>query len=86
MIRWTATKVPTVSPTALPPPRSAMPDRIDRTADGAVDDVVISDVKMFRMERTSSGTIWMALYRDGKPDIVFWLNSSRKITAEIESD
>lgn len=63
-----------------------MPDRIDRTADGAVDDVVISDVKMFRMEQMSSGCIWIALYRDGKPDIVFWLNSSRKITAEIESD
>jgi hypothetical protein len=63
------------------------PDRIGYTEKGDLDDIVVTDVTMFRMERMNSGSFWIKCYRDGKPDVAFWLNSARKITGyhEIES-
>lgn len=55
-------------------------DRIDYNERGDLDDIVVNDVAMFRMERMDGGAFWIRCYRDGKPDVVFWLNSSRKIT------
>jgi hypothetical protein len=63
------------------------PDRIDYTEKGDLDDIVINDVTMFRMERMNGGSFWIRCYRDGKPDVVFWMNSTRKISGhhKIES-
>lgn len=62
------------------------PDRIDISSLG-VDDVVLSDVAMFRLERMDTGAFWIKCYRDGKSDVAFWLRSTRKIDIhhEIES-
>jgi hypothetical protein len=57
-----------------------VPDRIDYNARGDLDDIVVNDVAMFRMERMDSGVFWIRCYRDGKPDVIFWLRSERKIT------
>lgn len=56
------------------------PDRIDYDERGNLDDIVVSDVSMFRMERMAAGNFWIRCYREGKPDVVFHLNSARKIT------
>ena len=59
-----------------------MTDRIDYDEKKNLDDVAISDVTLFRMEWMASGSVWIKCYREGKPDVVFWLNSSRKITGQ----
>jgi hypothetical protein len=65
-----------------------MTDRIDYDERGDLDDVVVNDVRMFRMERMDSGHFWLRCYRDGKPDVVFALHSTRKIVGshEVEDD
>jgi hypothetical protein len=60
------------------------PDRIDHDESGELDDVVLNDVSMFRLERMDSGNIWIKCYRDGKPDVVFRLRSARKILGSYE--
>jgi hypothetical protein len=60
------------------------PDRIDYNDRGELDDIVVNDVSMFRMERMDSGKFWIRCYRDGKPDVVFWLGSTRKIVGHHE--
>jgi hypothetical protein len=57
-------------------------DRIDYNSRGDLDDIAISDVTMFRMDRMDSGVFWLRCYRDGKPGVIFWLRSMRKITGE----
>lgn len=62
-----------------------MTDRIDLDADGDIDDIVVEGVDMFRMERMDARHIWIALYRAGKPDIVFRLYTARcKITGFVD--
>jgi|HubBroStandDraft_1064217.scaffolds.fasta_scaffold61390_4 hypothetical protein len=71
-----------------PPPVSeaASLDRIDYDQSGDLDDVVLNDVSVFRMERMDNGLIWIRCYRVGKPDVVFWLGSQSKITGRHEYD
>jgi hypothetical protein len=64
---------------------SASPDRIDYE-DGDLDDIVLKDVSMFRMERMSDCQFWIRCYRDGKPDVVFNLSAPGKITGRHEYD
>ena len=61
-----------------------MADRIDRDDHGDLDDVVIEDVEMFRMEWMDSGCVWLRCYRKDKPDVIFWLKSKRKIVGQHE--
>lgn len=56
------------------------PDRIDYDEQGDLDDIVVNHVVMFRMERMDSGEFWIKCYLNGKPDVVFNLNSSSKIS------
>ncbi len=56
-----------------------MTDRFDYVGDN-LDDVVVEDVKMFRLEHMDGKNIWMMCYREGKPDIRFSLTSKTKIT------
>ncbi len=62
-----------------------MADRIDY-ADGNLDDVVVEDVTMFRLEYMSANHIWLKCYRNDKPDIRFLLTAKGKITGfhEVE--
>lgn len=60
------------------------PDRIDYDKRSDLDDIVVNDVTVFRMERMDSGVFWLRCYRDGKPDVVFWLRSARKISGRHE--
>ena len=61
-----------------------MADRIDYDANGDLDDIVVNDVSMFRMERMDDGAFWLRCYRTGKPDVVFRLNSATKIVGQHE--
>lgn len=56
-----------------------MTDRFDYDDKGNLDDVVVEDVKTFRLEQMTDGHIWMACYRDGKPDVRFSLTAKGKI-------
>lgn len=60
------------------------PDRIDYDERGDLDDIVINDVVVFRMERMSDTSFWLRCYCDGKPDVVFQVNSETKITGQHE--
>lgn len=42
---------------------------------GDLDDIALTGVTMFRMERMSTNTFWIRLYRRGGEDIVFWLGA-----------
>lgn len=64
----------------------ASPDRVDYDKRGDLDDIVVTDVSMFRMERMDSGQFWIRCYCNGKPDVVFNLSSSRKITGHHHFD
>lgn len=70
------------------PKRQAFVERIDNDDDGKLDDVVVSHVSMFHMEWMNDGCVWIRLYRDqkGRDDLVFWLNSKKKITGRVERD
>lgn len=61
-----------------------MTDRIDYDNRGGLDDIVVNHVTMFRMERMDDGCFWIRCYCDGKPDVIFWLNSAQKITGKHE--
>jgi len=54
-----------------------MADRIDFDDKGALDDVVIENVKMFHMEWMDDKTVWMRCYKTtngfSDKDVVFWL-------------
>ena len=56
-----------------------MMDRIDYDDAGNLDDVVIENVRMFRLEYMDENRIWISLYRDNKPDLVFHLETAGKI-------
>lgn len=51
---------------------------------GNLDDVVVPDVELFRMEWMDKGSVWLRCYRKGKPDVIFWLKSKRKIKGQHE--
>jgi hypothetical protein len=54
---------------------------------GDLDDVAISDVEPFRMERIADGTFWITLYRAGENEIVFSLSAmENKIVGKREQD
>lgn len=58
--------------------------RIDKD-EGGIDDVAISDVTMFRMERMNNGCFWICAYTKENTDgFRFWLNARGKITATQE--
>lgn len=60
-----------------------MTRRIDNDDKGKLDDIAISDVSMFRMERMDKGAWWIAVYyEDGSRD-VFWLRSKSKIEGNL---
>lgn len=63
-------------------------ERIDNDDKGELDDIAVSHVSMFRMEWMSDDCVWIRLYRDqkGKDDLVFWLNSKKKIIGKVERD
>lgn len=52
---------------------------------GDADDVVISDVTMFRLERMGKGSWWGAAYR-GNQRFSFWLSSKSKIEIHYEDE
>lgn len=52
---------------------------------GDADDVVISDVTMFRLERMDKGAWWGAAYR-GDQRFSFWLSSKSKIEIHYEDE
>jgi len=58
-------------------------DRIDYNENG-LDDVVVHNVTMFRMERMTNNSFWIKCYRDDKPNLVFNLHSDGKITGNHE--
>lgn len=60
--------------------------RVDYDSRGDLDDIAVSGVDVFRMERMDDGCFWIRLYRPGGKDIVFWLNSARKIVGSHELD
>lgn len=60
--------------------RADKPDRIDCDGRGDLDEIVLNDVSMFRMERMNDGYFWIKCYREDKPDVVFNLNAKGKIT------
>lgn len=64
-----------------------MTDRVDY-AKGNLDDVVIENVTMFRLEYMDSNSVWIRLYRDdpGKRDVVIRLNAKGKIKGIFEYD
>ena len=56
--------------------------RIDHNDEG-LDDVAISDVKMFRLERMDNGAFWLCCYyEDGGRD-VFWLTTKKRGKTKI---
>ena len=63
-----------------------MADRIDYNKNGDLDDVVVPNVEMFRLEYMDDNTVWIKCYRTGKTDVVFWLNARGKITGRHEYD
>jgi len=54
---------------------------------GELDDVVVCNVKMFRMERMSNNYWWLACYFDnGDEDLVFGISAKRaEVRAYVES-
>lgn len=57
-------------------------ERIDN-----LDDVAVSDVELFRMERIADGIFWITLYRGGEKEIVFSLTAVEdKIVGKREQD
>lgn len=65
-----------------------MADRIDYDSKGNLDDVVIENVDMFRLEYMSDNCVWLACYRkpEAGGDVVFWLNAKGKITGKQGED
>ena len=64
-------------------PRERVPDRIDRDASGAVDDLVFSRVVMVRLERMTKRHFWGRLYLlDGRMVELGVTGKGVRITAE----
>lgn len=63
-----------------------MTRRIDIDSNGELDDVAISDVSMFRLERMDKGVWWMCVYYEGGGRDTFWLRSKKKISANHEDE
>lgn len=61
-----------------------MADRFGYDEKGNLDDVVVEDVEMFRLEYMDKGIIWMRCYRAVKQDVVFWLNGKGQIKGRHE--
>lgn len=61
-------------------------DRIDYDDTGNLDDVVIANVRMFRLEYMDENRIWIRLYRDNKADLVFHLEAAGKIAGAHYED
>jgi hypothetical protein len=56
-------------------------------ADGDLNDVAMSEVELFRMERIADGAFWITLYRAGDKEIVFSLTAvENKIVGKHEQD
>lgn len=70
---------------ALKVPKSYRANRVDYDDDGNLDDVVLMNVKMFRLERMTKRRIWIACYREGLPEVVIRLNSRSKITGSVDN-
>jgi hypothetical protein len=64
----------------------AVMDRIDYDDAGNLDDVAIENVRMFRLEYMDDNRIWIRLYRDNKPDLVFHLEAAGKIAGSHYED
>jgi hypothetical protein len=59
-------------------------ERIDYT-NGDLDNVAVSEVELFRMERIADGSFWITLYRAGDNEIAFSLNAvENKIVGKQE--
>lgn len=59
---------------------------IRRDADGAVDDVVLLDAAMVRLERMDEGAWWLAVYpRGGGAPVVIWLSARQPGRARVEA-
>jgi hypothetical protein len=54
--------------------------------DGAVDDVVIGPVKLFRLERMAEGVWWLRLYMPDGNDFIFWLHGNGPVVATVERE
>lgn len=54
-----------------------MTDRFDNDPKGRLDDVVVNDVKMFRLERMDEDSFWIRLYRkpENGHDVVIWMSA-----------
>ena len=63
-----------------------MMDRIDYDDAGNLDDVVIANVRVFRLEYMDDSRIWIRLYRANKPDLVFHLEAASKIAGTHYED
>lgn len=63
-----------------------MIDRIDYDDAGNLDDVAIENVLMFRLEYMDDNRIWIRLYRDNKPDLVFQFQAAGKIAGTHYED
>lgn len=63
-----------------------MMDRIDYDDAGNLDDVVIANVRVFRLEYMDDSRIWICLYRANKPDLVFHLEAASKIAGTHYED
>ncbi len=63
-----------------------MTDRIDYDDAGNLDDVVIENVRMFRLEYMDENRILIRLYRYDKTDLVFHLEAAGKIAGAHYED
>lgn len=61
-------------------------DRFDYDSMGNLDDVVVKNVEMFRLEYMDENIVWIRCYCEGKPDVVINLSSVTKIKAFHEFD
>jgi hypothetical protein len=56
-------------------------------AGGDLNDVAMSEVELFRMERIADGMFWITLYRAGDKEIVFSLTAvENKVVGKQEED
>ena len=72
----------------LVPPRkrqesASVPDRMTTTT---AEILTTSWLKTFRLEYMDDNVVWIRLYRDGKPDLVFNLSAAEKITGTHYED
>jgi len=64
-----------------------MADRIDYSkTDGNLDDVVVENVEMFRLEYMSDKSIWIKLYKKDGSEVVINLSSDSKINGSHHSE